>query len=89
MSLAIGGRPFGPYQLLLTAVSVYVQPEPSATVSGPALAFAESIAAISDGTSPVVPEHAAVNVAAEATPEAGSRPNARTAPSTAQARPCR
>ena len=66
MSLAIGGSPFGPYQLLSTAVSGYRHPWPSCTVSGPAAALAFSIADTSEAVSPVVPEHAAVSGAARA-----------------------
>ena len=87
MSLAIGGRPFGPYQLLLTPVSVYVQLVPSETLSGPGVEFAEPIAAISDATSPVVPEHAAGSVTADATPGTDTSASATTAPSTTRTRP--
>src|ERR1700712_1207277 len=66
MSLAIGGRPFGPYQWLSTAVSVYVQPAPRAMTSGAPVALAAVIAAIRELTSPVVPVQFAASGAAPA-----------------------
>jgi hypothetical protein len=45
---------------------VYTQFAPSATVSGPELMWATSIAFTSEATSPVVPEHPAEKIAAGA-----------------------
>src|SRR5947209_18482991 len=71
MSLAIAGKPLGPYQSLSTPVSRYVQPAPSCTVSAPATALAWLIADTSESTLPEVPEHRAMNVLASA----GAPPN--------------
>jgi hypothetical protein len=67
IELVIAGSPFGPYQLLLPSESVYVHPWPSCTVFTPPALLALATAEISDEESPVVPEHAAVNVAPDAT----------------------
>ena len=66
MSLAIGGSPLGPYQLLSTPVRRYTHPAPSGRCPAPARLLALLIADTSEAGSPVVPEHAAVNGAASA-----------------------